>query len=160
MAAANRTGLLPEPEAQHVGHRVFARVAEQFGHQQQCHQPGDQEADGVEEAVVAVDGDGTGDAEEAGRRQVVAGDRDAVLRAGEGVPAGEVLRRVGVAAADADHDEQRDDDERDEDADVDGRVSDLLAIGEDADPIHCSLQCISARIAAARGSSSRLANRM
>ena len=74
---------LLEPEAQHVGHREFAGVAQQFGDQQQCDQPGDQEADRVEEAVVAVDGDGAGDAEEAGGGQVVTGDRDAVLRAGE-----------------------------------------------------------------------------
>ena len=84
---------LLEPEAQHVGHREPAGVAEQFGDQQQCDQPGDQEADRVEEAVVAVDGDRAGDAEEGGRRQVVARDRDAVLRPGE-----RAARRVVVGA--------------------------------------------------------------
>ena len=74
---------LLQPEAQHVGHRELACVAQQFGDQQQGDQPRDQEADGVQEAVVAVDRDGAGDAEEAGRRQVVTGDRDAVLRSGE-----------------------------------------------------------------------------
>ena len=78
---------LLQPEAQHVGHREFACVAQQFGDQQQRDQPGDQEADGVQEAVVAVDRDGACDAEEARGRQVVTGDRDAVLRAGEGAAA-------------------------------------------------------------------------
>ena len=74
---------LLEAEAQHVGHREFACVAQQFGDQQQGDQPGDKEADGVQEAVVAVDRDGARDAEEAGGGQVVTGDRDAVLRPGE-----------------------------------------------------------------------------
>ena len=48
---------LPHPVGQLVGHRVAAGVAQQLGDQQQRDQPGDQEADGVEEAVVAVERD-------------------------------------------------------------------------------------------------------
>ncbi len=48
---------LPHPEAEHVTHRELAGVAQQLGDQQQRHQPGHQEADRVEEAVVAVDRD-------------------------------------------------------------------------------------------------------
>ena len=79
---------LLEPERQHVGHRELAGVAQQLGDQQQRDEPRDEEADGVEEAVVAVDGDGAGDAEERRGRQVVARDGDAVLRAGEGAATG------------------------------------------------------------------------
>ena len=51
--AAVRTGRWLHPERQHVGHREPAGVAQQLGDQQQRHQPGDQEADRVQEAVVA-----------------------------------------------------------------------------------------------------------
>ena len=74
---------LPHPERQDVGHRVLAAVAQQFRDQQQGHQPGDQEADGVQETVVPGQRDDAGDAEEARGRHVVAADRDAVLRAGQ-----------------------------------------------------------------------------
>jgi len=70
---------LAQAEAQHVGHREFACIAQQFGNEEQRHQPGHQETDRIEEAVVAVDRDRACDAEEAGRREIVAGDRDAVL---------------------------------------------------------------------------------
>ena len=70
-----------------------------------------------------------GDAEEACRRQVVTGDRDAVLRAGESASAGEELCGGGVLAARADHHEQRDDDEGREDRDVGDRVADGRMFG-------------------------------
>ena len=125
---------LLEPEAQHVGHRELACVAQQFGDQEQRDQPGDQEADGVQEAVVSVDGDGAGDAEEAGGRQVVTRDRDAVLRAGERPPGSEELGRGRVLLAGADHDVERDRDEQREDPDVGDGISYGLALGgEDVD---------------------------
>src|SRR3546814_16627654 len=74
---------LLESEAQHVGHRESARVPEQFGDQEQCNQPGDKEADGVQEAVVAVHGDRTCDTEERCRREVVNGDRSDERRVGK-----------------------------------------------------------------------------
>ncbi len=115
---------LAQPEAEHVGHGELAGVAELLGDQQQRDQPRHQEADGVQEAVVAVDRDGPGDAEEAGRRQVVAGDRGAVLGAGERAPGGVVVSRgLGVARG-ADDDGEGDADEQQEDRDVDDGVAD------------------------------------
>ena len=108
---------LAHPERQHVGHRVLARVAQQLRDQQQRHQPGDQEADRVEEAVVAVQRDDAGDAEERGGRHVVAADRHAVLEAGERPAAGvEVGRRLGLPAG-PDRDGQGDRDEDQEQGD-------------------------------------------
>ncbi len=122
---------LAQPEAEHVGHRVLADVAEQLGDEEQGDEPGDEEADGVEEPVVAVDGDGAGDAEERGRRQVVTGDGDAVLAAREGPAAGVVLGRAAVVARGPDDDREGDDDEEGEDADVDRRVADRRRSGRD-----------------------------
>jgi len=81
-------GPLAQAEAQHVGHREPPGVAQQLRDEQQCHQPGHEEADRVEEPVVAVERDRPGDGEEARGGQVVPGDRDAVLRPGEGSAAG------------------------------------------------------------------------
>ena len=128
---------LPHPERQHVAHRVLAGVAQQLGDQQQRDQPRDEEADGVEEAVVAVDRDRAGDAEERRGREVVAGDRDAVLRAGEAAARRvEVGRAAGGTLADADHDGQRDHDEQPEDREVEDRVAALDALGEIDLPHH------------------------
>src|SRR5690606_10199272 len=83
-------GPLPHAEGQHVTHGEFGGVPHQFGDEQQRYEPGDEESDRVQESVVAVDGDGTADAEEGRGGQVVAGDREAVLSAAEG-PAGRVV---------------------------------------------------------------------
>jgi len=109
------------PEAQHVTHGEFAGISQQLGDQQQGHQPGDQEADGVEETVVTEDRDGASDAQERGRGQVVAGYRDPVLRPGE-----RSARRVVVggslgAVRSTEHDHQGDQHEEDEDPAVEQR---------------------------------------
>ena len=78
--------LLLEPEGEHVGDRVLARVAHPLGEQEQDRQEGDQEADGVQEAVEAEQVDQAADAEERSRRHVVAGDGEAVLRPGQAAP--------------------------------------------------------------------------
>ena len=113
---------LPHPERQHVRHRVPAGVAQQFRHQQQRHQPGDQEADRVEEAVVAVERDDAGDAQEGRRRHVVAADRHAVLEAGEGPAAGvEVGGGLGLPAGpDGDRQRDRHEDQEQRDGEVPG----------------------------------------
>jgi hypothetical protein len=59
-------GGLPHPVGQLVGHGELARVPHQLGDQQQCHQPGHEETDRVEEAVVAVERDRARDPEERG----------------------------------------------------------------------------------------------
>ncbi len=109
---AHRT--LPHPEGEDVAHRVLARVAQQLRDEQQRDEPRDQEADRVEEAVVAVQRDDPGDAEEGSGRHVVAADRDAVLDAREGPAAGvEVGGGLGVPRR-PEGDEQRHRDEGEE----------------------------------------------
>lgn len=90
---------LAHPVGEDVAHGVAAGVAQGFGDEQQGYEPGDEEADGVEEAVVAEEGDGAGDAEEGRRRHVVAGDGESVLEGGE-LPAArvEVRRALGLPA--------------------------------------------------------------
>ena len=110
-------GHLAHPVRQLVGHRVAAGVAQQLGDQQQGHQPGHQEADGVEEPVVAVEGDRPGDAEEGRGRHVVAADGQAVLEAAEGPAAGVVVgggvalprRPEGDAQGEGDHGQEQGD---------------------------------------------------
>ena len=121
---------LPEAVGQHVGHREAAGVAHQLGDEQERDEPGDEEADRVQEAVVALQGDGAGDAEEARGREVVAGDGDAVLAAGEGAGGGVVLLGGLLAGRDPDDDGEGDDDERGEDRDVQRRGADRGRLGE------------------------------
>ncbi|NCL77824.1 hypothetical protein AIIKEEIJ_05320 [Rhodococcus sp. YH1] len=148
---------LLEPEAQDIGHGEPAGVAQQFGDEQQGDEPGDEEADGVQESVVAVDGDGAGDAEERRGRQVVAGDREAVLRAGELPAAGVEVRGLLGGAAGPDDQAHRHDDECDENRDVEQGVADVGGtLGQNC---HWAGPSSSSRIAADRGSRSRLANR-
>ena len=85
-------GALPQSETQYIRHGELPCVAQQFGNEEECDQPCDEEADGVEEPVVSIDGDGTRDAEEACRREVVTRDRNSVLRAGECSATGEIVR--------------------------------------------------------------------
>jgi hypothetical protein len=55
---------LAQAERQHIGHRELARVTQQFGNQQQRHEPRHEEPDRVQKAVVPVHGDGTTDTQE------------------------------------------------------------------------------------------------
>ncbi len=105
---------LAHPIGQLVGHRVAARVAQQLGDQQQGDQPGDQEADRVQEAVVAVERDGARDAQERGRRHVVAGDRHAVLEPAERAASGVEVRGAGALSAGPEGDGDGHEDDRDE----------------------------------------------
>ena len=74
---------LREAERGDVGEGVAAEVAEPLGQQEQDDRPADQEAGRVDQPVIAVGEDLRRDAEEGGRRHVVAGDRQAVLEAGD-----------------------------------------------------------------------------
>ena len=116
---------LAHPEAQDVAHGEAADVAQELGDEQERGQPGDEEADRVHEAVVAVEGDRTGDAEERRRREVVTGDRDAVLGPGERAAGGVVVRGGARRAADPVDDHQGHHDEEGEDPDVERRAADL-----------------------------------
>src|SRR5699024_2779311 len=95
------------------------------GDQQQRHQPCHEEADGVQQAVVAVQRDGADDAQERGGREVVAGDRDAVLPAGGGAAAVVEVARLRGGAGVADDQQEGDKHEREEDRDVQDRVAEL-----------------------------------
>jgi hypothetical protein len=106
--------LRAHPEGQHVGHGELAGVAHQLGDQQQRHQPGDQEADRVQEAVVAAERDDPGDAQERGGGHVVAADRQPVLGCGEGAAAGVEVGRVPGLPRGADGQEEGESDEEQE----------------------------------------------
>ena len=128
--------LLTQTEGEHVGHGEAADVTQRLSDEQEGDQPGDEEADGVEEAVVSVEGDGTDDSEEGGRREVVTCDGEAVLGAGEGCATRvEVGGFLGGLAGTHDHG-HGDDDEHDEDRDVEQRVAGvfLCEVGEVHDP--------------------------
>jgi hypothetical protein len=78
---------LLEAVARHVGKGELAQVAQALGHQEGDDGPAHQEADGVDQAVVAGGHHGRRNAQERGRRHVVAGNRQAVLEAGDAAAA-------------------------------------------------------------------------
>ncbi len=161
---------LLEAVREHVGHREAAGVAHQLGDEQQRDEPRDEEADRVEEAVVPLQGDGAGDAEEARGGEVVTRDGHTVLAAGEGAGGGVVLLGGLLAGRHPDDDDERDDDERGEDRDVQRRGADRGRLGEGEGEGHGQFSFAPAALAAlmasswapaasAIGSSSRLAQR-
>ena len=80
-----------------VGEGELAEVAQAFRHQEGDDGPADQPADREDQAVEAVGEHQAGNAEERGRRHVVAGDREAVLEAGDAAAGGvEVGRGLGL----------------------------------------------------------------
>ena len=108
-----RRGLV-EAEREHVGDRVLARVAHPLGEQEHHREERDEESDRVQEPVEPVQEDEAGDAEERGGREIVAGDREAVLAAGDlasgGVEADRGRGPLGGPEGDAERD--REDDRR------------------------------------------------
>ena len=109
-------GLL-EAERGDVGEGVLAEVAQAFSDQEQDDRPADQEADRVDQAVVAGSEHQGGNTQEGGRRHIVTGDRQTVLEAGDATAGGvEVGRRlaalggpVGDAQGEADERHEHDD---------------------------------------------------
>ncbi len=73
--------LLTQAEGQNVRHGEAAHVTQRLSDQEEGDEPGDEEADGVQEAVVTGHGDRADDAEERSSGEVVTGDREAVLGA-------------------------------------------------------------------------------
>lgn len=121
--------LLAQAERQHVRHGEAPHVAQGLRDEQEGDEPRDEEADGVEEPVVARQRDGPDDAEERRRREVVAGDGEAVLGAAERGAAGVEVRGLRGGFAGTGHDEHRDDDEDGEDGDVEDGVAYALRLG-------------------------------
>ena len=116
---------LLEAERGDVGEGELAEVAQPLGHQEGDDRPADEEADRVDQPVEAADHHRRRDAEERRRRHVVAGDRQAVLEAGDAAAGGvEVGGGLGACRGPL-GDEQRDDDEHAEHADR-GPVGRLL----------------------------------
>src|SRR5699024_8692453 len=115
--------LLAQTEGEHVSHGEAADVTQRLGDEQQGDQPGDEEADGVEESVVTAQCDGADDTEERGCRQVVTCDGEAVLGTGEGCSTGVEVRGFRGGLAGTHDDGHGDDDEHDEDRDVQDRVT-------------------------------------
>ena len=114
---------LPQPERQHVGDRELAGVPHPLGEQEHDGKEGDEEPDRVQEPVEPVEHDQAGDAQERRSRQVVAGDCQAVLDAGDlaagGVEADGAGGALGRPVGDPERD--REDDREDHDRlDVDG----------------------------------------
>lgn len=104
---------LPHPCGDHVGEREPAAVADQFGDQEEHHQPGHEEAHRVEHAVVADEGDESGDTEEGCGRHVVAGEGKTIFhRREETVARVELLGGALAVAAHPGGDDQGDGDER------------------------------------------------
>jgi hypothetical protein len=112
-----RIGPVIEAVAGDVGEGELAEVAQALGHQEGDDRPADQPADREDQAVEAGAEHQAGNAEEGGRRHVVAGDRQAVLEAGDaaarGVEVGRGLglgrRPLGDPQRDADEDGEHDD---------------------------------------------------
>ena len=109
---------LAQPEGEHVGDRVLAGVAHALGEQEHHGEEGDEEPDRVQEPVEAVQVDQPGDAQERRGREVVAGDREAVLEARDLAAGGVERRRAGhalgrpVGDAQRDRQDDREDDDR------------------------------------------------
>ena len=114
---------LLQAEGEHVRHGELTGVTQWLGDQQQGDEPRNEESDGVQEAVVARERNRADDAQEGRRREVVAGDRQAILGTGEGsttrVEVGRGLLWLGGSLR---HDVHRHHDEGDEHADVQDRV--------------------------------------
>jgi hypothetical protein len=86
--------------AGHVGKGELAQVAQALGQQEGDDRPAHQKADGVDQPVIAGGHHGRRDAQEGRRRHVVAGNRQAVLKARDAAAGGvEIGRRLGAAAA-------------------------------------------------------------
>ena len=82
-AARMRISRLPEPERGDVGEGELAEIAQLLGDQERDDRPADQPAHRVDQAVIAGSVNQARNAQERGRRHVVAGDREAVLETGD-----------------------------------------------------------------------------
>ncbi len=108
---------LAEAIGRHVGEGELAQVAQAFSHQEQDDRPTDEEADGVDQAVIAAGVDQRGNAQEGRRRHEVAGNRQTILEAGDAAAGSVVVSGRGVALgrplgdAHGEHDEHHEHDD-------------------------------------------------
>ena len=75
----NANACLPEPERGNVGKCELAQIAQLFGDQERDDRPTNKPAHRVDQTIVAGGVDKARNAQERGRRHVIAGDREAVL---------------------------------------------------------------------------------
>ena len=88
---------LIQPVGGDVGEGEFAQVAQPFCHDEHDERPPDVEADAVNVAIKTLEIGHAGEAEQGGRRHVVAGDGQAVLRPGDAAAGGIVVAgRLGA----------------------------------------------------------------
>ena len=111
-----RIGVWREAERRDVGEGELAEIAQGLGDQEGDDRPADQQAHRIDQAVIAGEIDQAGDAEEGGRRHIVAGDREAVLEAGDAAAGGIELRRgfgpLGRPVGDAEREADEGDEHR------------------------------------------------
>ena len=85
-------GRLRQSVRHHVGEGEAAEIAQPLRHQEHDDRPADQEADRVDQPVIARAVDQRGNPQERRRRHVVAGDREPVLEPGDACARGVELR--------------------------------------------------------------------
>ncbi|MNU99091.1 hypothetical protein D3C71_892150 [compost metagenome] len=91
-ASGQRANLgLPEAVGRHVGKGVFTQVTQALGDQEQNDRPAHQEADRVDQAVVARGEHQRGNTQEGRSRHVVTGNRQTVLETGDLAASGVVV---------------------------------------------------------------------
>ncbi len=98
-AALSRMPRLLEAAVQGIGKGEFPQSFHRFRDDKQGDDPARQVTDGIEKAVVAVEGDHAADAEERGGGEVVAGEGDAIYEPAHLAMGGEIaLGAFGPAA--------------------------------------------------------------
>ena len=107
---------LPQPERDDIGERVPSEIAQRLGDEKHHDRPADEKSDRVDEPVEARQRDEAGDAEEARRAHVVAGQREAVLQTRDAAAGGvEVFGAARAPRGDVrDAQRQRDEDEKED----------------------------------------------
>ena len=118
---ANR--LLTQTEGQNVRHGEASNVTQRLSNEHQRNQPGDEEADRVQEAVVAVKSNCTDNTQEGCCRKVVTRNSETVLTAREGTATGIEVRRFGGGLTCAQHQPHGDNKEYQEHRNVKNRVT-------------------------------------
>ena len=145
-------GALAQAERQHVGERELAGVAHPLGEEQQHRDEGDDRRHQADEGVDAEQEDEAGEAEERRGRHVVAGDRPAVLEAGDAAAGGVEVRGAAGALGGPVGDAERDG----EDDAEDRQRQDLQVGGEDDHRAPPSSRAPRPRRPAARAARSRV----
>ena len=101
-------GLWFQPIREQIRHRVFARIAQRLGDDEQHGEIGYEESHRIHEAVVALEANDAADAQKARSAHVVTSDCEAVLPALDAAACGKICRASGGFARTEICDDQRD----------------------------------------------------